>query len=82
VLYGVTLTLARTLGEFGAVLVVSGNRSNTQTATLYIANEYEVNLNEIGAFSVAVVLASISIVVLVVLSILRSREKRLHVDIA
>lgn len=81
VLYGVVLTLARTLGEFGAVLVVSGNRSNIQTATLNINNQYE-NLNELGAFAGAVVLASISIVVLVVLSILRSREKRLHVDIA
>jgi sulfate transport system permease protein len=82
VLYGVTLTLARTLGEFGAVLVVSGNQSKTQTMTLWIANEWEQNYNELSSFAGAVVLASISIVVLVVLSILRSREKRLHVDIA
>ena len=35
--YGVTLTVARSLGEFGAVLVVSGNMlGQTQTATLYI----------------------------------------------
>jgi len=82
VFYGVTLTLARTLGEFGAVLIVSGNRSNTQTMTLYIANAWENNANELQSFAGAVVLASISIVVLVVLSILRSREKSLHVDIA
>src|SRR5438876_12283 len=35
VMYGVTLTVARSLGEFGAVLVVSGNLiGQTQTATL------------------------------------------------
>ena len=69
VFYGVTLTLARTLGEFGAVLIVSGNRSNTQTMTLYIANAWENNANELQSFAGAVVLASISIVVLVVLSL-------------
>lgn len=82
IFYGVTLTLARTLGEFGAVAVVSGNRSNTQTMTLFIANSWENNFDELGSFAGAVVLASISIVVLVVLSILRSRETRLHVNIA
>ena len=81
VLYGVTLTLARTLGEFGAVLLVSGNFSSTQTMTLFINNSVD-NYDTHSAFSAAVVLASISIAVLVVLSILRSREKRLHVDIA
>ena len=35
--YGVTLTVARSLGEFGALLVVSGNiLGRTQTATLYV----------------------------------------------
>jgi sulfate/thiosulfate transport system permease protein len=81
VLYGVTLTLARSLGEFGAVLLVSGNFSNTQTVTLFINNSVS-NLDLHSAFCAAVVLASISIAVLVVLSILRSREKRLNVDIA
>ena len=40
--YGVTLTVARSLGEFGAVLVVSGNLiGTTQTATLYIHDGIE-----------------------------------------
>ena len=42
VAYGVTLTVARSLGEFGAVLVVSGNLiGQTQTATLYIHDGIE-----------------------------------------
>ena len=42
VAYGVTLTVARSLGEFGAVLVVSGNLiGRTQTATLYIHDGIE-----------------------------------------
>ena len=82
VLYGVTLTLARALGEFGAVLLVSGNISGkTQTLPLFISAAWDQN-DDVSAFAGAVVLASISIVVLVVLSILRSRERRLHVDIA
>jgi len=82
ILYGVTLTLARALGEYGAVVIVSGNRSNTTTATLWIANAEEVNFDKLGSFAGAVVLASFSIVMLVALSILRSRESRLHVNIA
>jgi sulfate transport system permease protein len=82
VLYGVTLTLARTLGEFGAVLIVSGNRSNTQTLPIYIFDAWDQNYDVTASFAGAVVLASISILVLVALSILRGREKRLRVDIA
>jgi sulfate transport system permease protein len=82
-LYGIALTLARTLGEFGAVLVVSGNiAGKTQTLPLYIYSAWDQNLNDAGAFAGAVVLAAISITVLVVLSILRARERRLRVDIA
>ena len=83
VLYGVTLTIARTLGEFGAVLIVSGNISGrTQTLPIYIYDAWDQSYNFIGAFAGALVLASISIVALVVLSMLRNREKRLHVDLA
>jgi sulfate transport system permease protein len=82
-LYGIALTLARTLGEFGAVLIVSGNRAGiTQTLPVYIFSAWDQNLNDAGAFDGAVVLAAISITVLVILSILRARERRLRVDIA
>jgi sulfate transport system permease protein len=80
-LYGVMLTFARTLGEIGAVLIVSGNISTrTQTAPIYILDSLD-NYDTNGAFAGAVVLASISIVVLILLSILRSRERRLRVDL-
>lgn len=83
VLYGVTLTLARTLGEFGAVLIVSGNiQGKTQTLPIYIYDAWDQNYDELASYAGAVVLASISIVALVVLSVLRGRERRLHVDIA
>lgn len=84
VLYGVTLTLARTLGEFGAVLIVSGNvsgYSSTQTLPLYIYSEWDSYYDKLGSFAGAVVLALISIVVLILMSILRSREQRLRVDL-
>jgi sulfate transport system permease protein len=83
-LYGIALTLARTLGEFGAVLIVSGNVTDkTQTLPIYIYDAWDqVPTNDAGAFAGAVLLALISITVLVVLSILRARERRLRVDIA
>jgi sulfate transport system permease protein len=63
--YGVTLTTARVLGEFGAVLVVSGAiLGKTQTMTLFIEQSIE-NLNPTGAFAGAVILALISMAVLV-----------------
>jgi sulfate/thiosulfate transport system permease protein len=63
--YGITLTTARVLGEFGAVLVVSGAvLGKTQTMTLFIESSIE-NLNPTGAFAGAVILALISIGVLV-----------------
>lgn len=63
--YGVTLTTARSIGEFGAVLVVSGSIINrTQTATLFIHQEFT-DFNYAGAFSAAILLAVISFVLLV-----------------
>lgn len=62
--YGITLTIARSIGEFGAVLVVSGAIINkTQTATLHIHDQFT-DLNYAGAFSAALVLAIFSFVIL------------------
>ncbi|WP_447976851.1 sulfate ABC transporter permease [Candidatus Nitrospira bockiana] len=73
VLYGATLTTARAIGEFGAVLVVSGNvLLMTQTATLHIYQSY-VDFNYVGAYAVAAVLLAVSFVILVVLELTRSR---------
>lgn len=73
--YGVLLTTARVLGEFGAVAVVSGNiLGKTQTLTLYVDSEFT-NFDANGAYAGALVLALISMAVLAALSISRSREK-------
>ena len=71
--YGVTLTVARSLGEFGALLVVSGNiLGRTQTATLYIHDGIE-SFNTAGAYAASVLLAGFSFVMLIVMEILRKR---------
>ncbi len=76
-LYGIVLTLARALGEFGAVVIVAGFH---QTLAVYTYAQIDPNNDEVGAFAAAVVLAAISIVALVVLSILRARERRRRVN--
>lgn len=76
--YGVILTTARVLGEFGAVAVVSGSiLDKTQTLTLYVDSEFT-NFNSAGAYAGALVVALISIAVLVALSVSRSRERGLQ----
>jgi sulfate transport system permease protein len=72
--YGVTLTTARVLGEFGAVAVVSGLVVNkTLTYTLFIDDSFA-NLDPIGAYAGAVVLALLSLGVLLILR--GDREQR------
>ncbi len=71
--YGVTLTVARALGEFGALLVVSGNiLGRTQTATLYVHDSIE-SFNTEGAYAASVVLAGVSFVMLIGMETLRKR---------
>ena len=61
-LYGVTLTFARALGEFGAVLVVGGGvQGSTETATLYIFRALD-ERDYVGAYSVALVLGGVILV--------------------
>jgi len=72
--YGVTLTIARSIGEFGAVLVVSGSIINkTQTATLFIHQEF-IDFNYIGAFSASIILALVSFIILVVMQTVYRRK--------
>jgi sulfate/thiosulfate transport system permease protein len=76
VVYGVVLTTARCLGEYGAVAVVSGSiQGKTETATLRVQEEYE-NLNLAGAYGIALVLAAISVTVLMLMTTLHPREGR------
>ncbi|HYN90152.1 MAG TPA: molybdate ABC transporter permease subunit, partial [Ardenticatenaceae bacterium] len=64
-LYGLTLTLARALGEFGAVLVVGGAIvGRTETATLYIYRALDERMYT-GAYTAAMVLGLISFIILI-----------------
>jgi sulfate transport system permease protein len=78
--YGVTLTVARSLGEFGALLVLSGNiLGRTQTATLYVHDNIE-SFNPEGAYAVSVALAGISFVLLIGMELLRKRVEAREVS--
>ncbi|TAK70706.1 MAG: sulfate ABC transporter permease [Actinomycetota bacterium] len=76
VVYGLVLTLARSLGEFGAVKVVSGNFQNqTQTATLLVEEKYQ-DFQQGAAYSVAFLLAAVSVACIIVVSFLRPDTSR------
>lgn len=71
--YGVVLTVARALGEFGAVMMVSsGIAGRTQTMTLLVDARYEAGAHE-GAFAAATLLMIIAVAVLTVLTALTRR---------
>ena len=74
VVYGVVLSLARSLGEFGAVKIVSGNFSGqTQTATLIVEQKYQ-NFDQEAAYATSFLLAAASVLCIVVVSLLRPKE--------
>ncbi|MBS68066.1 MAG: sulfate ABC transporter permease subunit CysW [Pseudomonas sp.] len=78
--YGVVLCTARTMGEFGAVSVVSGHiRGLTNTLPLHVEilyNEY----NHVAAFSVASLLLALALVILLLKQWSESRIARLHAN--
>ena len=75
-LYGVSLTFARAVGEIGAVLVVSGGISRlTETSTLYIFRSLD-DRNEVGANAMAVALAAASFVILMVIEFFKKRTEK------
>src|SRR5688572_23598990 len=74
VAYGVVLTTARALGEFGAVAVVSGRLSGrTETATLHVERLYQ-SFNETGAYAASVVLALMALVTLLAMNVIKPKE--------
>ena len=76
VAYGVVLTTARSIGEFGAVSVVSGRISGrTETLTLLVQDRYE-SFDVTGAYAASVVLAMIAVATLVLLTIFKPKEER------
>ena len=73
-LYGVVLSLARSLGEFGAVKIVSGGVAmRTQTATLLVEERYQQFgiENSIIAYTAAFILALIAVIALVIVTAFR-----------
>ncbi len=76
-LYGVVLSLARSLGEFGAVKIVSGGVAmRTQSATLLVEERYQQfgPDNTTAAYTAAFILALIAVIALVVVTSLRPKE--------
>jgi sulfate/thiosulfate transport system permease protein len=74
VVYGVVLSLARSLGEFGALKIVSGNLTGqTQTAPLVVEQKYN-NFAQDEAYAVAFILVAISMLCILVVSLLRPQE--------
>ncbi|AFZ22888.1 sulfate ABC transporter, permease protein CysW [Cylindrospermum stagnale PCC 7417] len=72
-LYGIILTNARAMGEFGAVSVVSGNIANTtQSLPLFVEDAYKQYETE-AAFSAAVLLGLLAVVTLVLKEILERK---------
>src|SRR3954468_3217089 len=73
--YGVILTTARSLGEYGAVAVVSGRlQGETETATLRVEERYE-SFDLAGAYAISIVLALIAVLVLVAMTAIRPKEE-------
>ncbi len=74
IIYGVVLTTARAIGEFGAVAVVSGNViGQTQTLTLRVSQEYA-NFDHVGAYTAALELAVIALITLFLMNLIHPRK--------
>jgi sulfate transport system permease protein len=75
VIYGVVLTTARCLGEYGAVAVVSGRlQGETETATLRVEERWQ-SFDLAGAYAISIVLALVAVLVLVAMTVIRPREE-------
>jgi sulfate transport system permease protein len=74
--YGVVLCIARCLGEYGAVLVVSGNiEGQTETATLRIGNLVDAEQNTASAYAIAFVLVLVALAAIAVSAYIRRRRE-------
>lgn len=72
VIYGVILTTARSLGEFGAVAIVSGKISGkTETLTTHVEERFHA-FDMVGAYTASIVLALMALSVLLAMTLLQS----------
>ena len=75
VAYGVVLTTARALGEFGAVSVVSGKLAGrTETLTLHVEERFQA-FDLTGAYAASVVLALLALATLLAMNLIRPKEE-------
>ncbi len=75
-MYGVVLTIARTLGEYGAVIMVSSNLPGTsQTLTLLVSDRHARGA-EYGAYAISTLLMAVAVVVLIAQVILDARREK------
>ena len=73
--YGIVLTLARCLGEFGAVLVVSGGFANSETAPLRISTLLQVDFEPQQGYAIAFVLMLVAVLVIALVSFLQRKKE-------
>jgi sulfate transport system permease protein len=74
VAYGVVLTTARALGEFGAVSVVSGRiAGRTETLTTHVGERFE-GFDLVGAYAASVVLALLAMGTLLLMTMFQRKE--------
>ena len=76
VIYGVILTTARALGEYGAVAVVSSRVSgDTETLTLFVKGQYDQlgSDAQVGAYGASVVLLMLAVIVVVGMNLLNRK---------
>jgi sulfate/thiosulfate transport system permease protein len=75
IVYGVVLSLARSLGEFGAVKIVAGSViGETQTGTMIVQEKYQ-NFEQQTAYAVSFLLVLAAVLCLVVVALLRPKEE-------
>jgi len=74
VAYGVVLTTARAIGEFGAVSVVSGHiQGETQTLTLLVEQRFQ-NFDIAGAYAASALLAVVALLTLLAMTLINPRK--------
>jgi sulfate transport system permease protein len=72
--YGIVLTMARAIGEFGAISIISGKLAGrTETLTIFVENRFQ-SFDLVGAYAASVVLAIIAIATLLLTNLSKPRE--------
>jgi sulfate transport system permease protein len=74
--YGIVLTVARALGEFGAVSIVStGVSGESETLTLLVANRFDASFNPFGSYAAATVLMGLALVTLLLMTLFERKGR-------